>query len=400
MTSTLPAIVQLREELSPMRQDFANVLASHIPADKFIQVCLTAVENNPDLLNADRQSFKVACLNAANDGLLPDKREGALVIFNTEVSVKRPNSNATYKERRQLVQWMPMVRGILKVAYNTGLVESISVELVYENDQYSRAAGDDAKIIHIPEDFGDRGAVKGGYSIVKMRTGGVYHEVMSLKQIQAVQAVSRAENGPWKTFWEEMARKTILRRGLKKVPLSTEVDQVLARDEVFFKLDEGRNQALLAGGEAGPPKAALFSGKVAVGRKKKAAAPKADEPVIEGEVVDPPPAEPPPAKEKAKPKPKSKAKAAPEPKTEEKAFVFRAVLTKRNGVQEFKDVDMWRGDLEQRMRNLQDDDTATKAKFWELNSPHIEHAGKNGFAAEAGRLLARAQELGFTDAAA
>lgn len=260
MTNALATITDVREELAPMKAEFGMVLPSHITPDKFAQVCITAIENNPALLQADRQSFKVACLNAANDGLLPDKREGAFVIFNTEVDVRREGSNATFKEKRAIVQYMPMITGVLKKAYQTGKITSIAVELVHKNDVYRRAAGDDAVIVHEPLDFGDRGPVIGGYAIVVMKDGGVYREVVSLEQIEKVRNVSKTKDrGPWVAFWEEMAKKTILRRTLKRVPLSAEMDQVLARDDVFYNLDAERRPLLEGPARRAVPNKALFS---------------------------------------------------------------------------------------------------------------------------------------------
>jgi len=262
-STALTPIAQVREELAPMRAEFGAVLPSHISGEKFAQVCITAIENNPALLTADRQSFKVACMNAANDGLLPDKREGAFVIFNTEVEVKKEGSNATYKERRALVQWMPMITGILKKAYQTGKIASIAVEIVHKNDVYRRAAGDNAEIVHEPLDFGDRGPVVGGYAIVTMKAsegGGVFREVMSLADIEKVRNVSKTKDrGPWVQFWEEMARKTILRRTLKRVPLSAEVDRVISRDDVFYNIAAENSARLDAPIVATVPTRALFS---------------------------------------------------------------------------------------------------------------------------------------------
>lgn len=272
-STALAPIVQVREELAPMKAEFGAVLPSHINADKFMQVCITALENNPDLLRADRQSFKVACLNAANDGLLPDKREGAFVIFNTEVEVRTPGRAAVEKRKVPMVQWMPMITGILKKAYQTGKVGSISVELVHKNDVYRRAAGDNAEIVHEPLDFGDRGEVIGGYAIIRMTDGSdPAREVMSMDQITKVRNVSRSKDrGPWVSFFDEMAKKTILRRALKRVPLSAEMDQVLSRDDAFYNLSVERHAApagLLAAPET---RKALFSDK-SPRRQKPAAA--------------------------------------------------------------------------------------------------------------------------------
>ena len=85
MSQALSVIETVREELAPLRPQISAMLPSHISVETFESVSLTAVQNNPSLLDADRQSLFVACMNAANDGLLPDKREGAFVVYNEKV---------------------------------------------------------------------------------------------------------------------------------------------------------------------------------------------------------------------------------------------------------------------------------------------------------------------------
>ena len=93
-TQTKPAPVQvvasqahplkLAEEIDARTDQFKGSLPAHIPVERFKKVLLVAVNMNPALVGADRRSFFNSALKAANDGLLPDGREGALVIYNTK----------------------------------------------------------------------------------------------------------------------------------------------------------------------------------------------------------------------------------------------------------------------------------------------------------------------------
>ena len=58
---------------------------------------------------------------------------------------------------------------------------------------------------------------------------------MSLEQIEKVRSVSRSkEKGPWVDWWDEMARKTVMRRLAKRLPMSTDLEeQVFAKDETL-----------------------------------------------------------------------------------------------------------------------------------------------------------------------
>ena len=75
----------LRGQLSAMSPQFAAALPSHITAEKFQRVVMTVVQQQPDLMVADRRTLLASCMKCAADGLIPDGREAALVIFNTKI---------------------------------------------------------------------------------------------------------------------------------------------------------------------------------------------------------------------------------------------------------------------------------------------------------------------------
>lgn len=216
-TSPTRQMTALRSQLTEMRPQFAAALPAQIPADRFMRTMATAVQLNPDLLECDRKSLLLAGLRAANDGLLPDGREGAFVIFrDNKAKVKR-------------AQWMPMYQGLLKKVRNSGQLATITAEVVYERDSFDYQLGDEPRISHKPA-LGERGKPVAVYAIVRTKDGGVYREVMTVDQIERIRQVSRSgenEAGPWTQFWPEMARKTVIRRLYKFLPSSTDLDSYL-----------------------------------------------------------------------------------------------------------------------------------------------------------------------------
>lgn len=212
-------------ELAEYEPQIAAVLPDHIKPDHFRRTVITAVNLNPDLVRADRRSLFTSCVQAAQDGLYPDGKEAALVIFNTKV--KRGGA----EEWIQKVQYMPMVKGIRKLMRNTGEVDSAVAHVVHERDHFDYELGDDEKIEHKPA-IGDRGRPIAAYAIIKLANGEIIREVMDVAEIERVRAVSKAaQKGPWVSWWGEMARKTVLRRAAKSAPTSAEVDRTLTRDE-------------------------------------------------------------------------------------------------------------------------------------------------------------------------
>lgn len=123
--------------------------------------------------------------------------------------------------------------GLLHLAQSTGAILWGQCKLVHESDTYE-SNGLDMAPTHKYNAFGERGSIVGGYCTVKTPAGDYLTEEMSLAEIKATEATSKAKNGPWKNFWEEMARKTIVKRASKYWPRAERLDnaiQVINADE-------------------------------------------------------------------------------------------------------------------------------------------------------------------------
>ena len=214
--SNLPAVQEVRGAIEKMAPQFKAALPAHVSVDKFVRVTLTAVQTNPQLLEADRRTLFAAATKAAQMGLLPDGREGAIVTFKGQA------------------QWMPMVAGIMKLVRNSGEISTWSVQAVYENDTFDFCLGDEEHIVHKPH-LANRGKLIAVYSIVTMKDGEKSREVMSVEDVNQIRARSRSgQSGPWQTDFAEMAKKTVVRRHSKRLPLSTDIDGVIREDDELF----------------------------------------------------------------------------------------------------------------------------------------------------------------------
>jgi len=232
-------VAQVKNSLEQMTPQFTAALPPHISVEKFQRVAITAIQQAPALLQADRTSLFQSCIRAAQDGLLPDGREAALVVFGKQV------------------QYMPMVAGVLKKVRNSGELSTIAAHVVYEGDDFTYELGDSERIVHRPT-LQKRGKPIAVYAVAHLKDGSVQREVMSVEEVEEVRNVSRAKNaGPWQTWWSEMARKTVLRRLSKYLPQSTDRDglsEVLERDEPLWSPEEGAGPVIDATEEPAPAK--------------------------------------------------------------------------------------------------------------------------------------------------
>jgi len=212
------AVSEVRLQLASMETQFGAVLPKHIPVERFGRVVLTAVQTNPDLLNVERRSLWNACMKAAQDGLLPDGRLGALVVFKD-------------KRRGNIAQWMPMIAGIRQKVRNSGEVATWEVHVVHERDLFDYELGDDPHIVHRPV-RGERGKIIAAYSVAILKSGERSREVMWIDEIEAIRALSRApDSQAWTVHYGEMCKKTVARRHSKVLPMSSDLDDLLRRDD-------------------------------------------------------------------------------------------------------------------------------------------------------------------------
>lgn len=190
--------------------------------DRFARVAMMAVQSDPKLLGADRQSFYLACQSAATDGLMPDGRQGKLVVYSTKQGNQWVDK----------VQWMRMVGGlrVLAARFDFDLI----AHPVYENDHFVQRAGSDPGIDHTPAKLGQpRGEIIGYYAIAThLKTGRQYFETMDRDAVDAIKARTKSKKsdgtivGPWASDESEMGRKTVAKRLFKSLPIADDDEAI------------------------------------------------------------------------------------------------------------------------------------------------------------------------------
>ena len=215
MTAITP-LAAMHGTLESMAEKFTDALPPQIDAAKFISVAKTTLTMNPSLLNADKTSLLATFMKAAQDGLLLDGKEAA--------AVKYGNS----------IQYLPMLEGVLKTLHNSGLIKTISAEVVYEKDLFDYELGSTPKITHKPLITGDRGKPVCVYSVATTTNGGEYYEVMNMDDINKCRGASKSSShpsSPWVNWFDQMAKKTVIHRIAKRLPKNDAINSVLTLDD-------------------------------------------------------------------------------------------------------------------------------------------------------------------------
>lgn len=212
-------------------QSFINEIAilvgGEAQARTFVRVVLTAVQQTPRLIEADRRTLLLACMKAARDRLMPDGKEAVLNIYNTKVKDDKTGRD-TWVES---VQYLPMAAGLIKKMYQSGEVSFVDSAAVYANDEFIFERGDNPKLVHRPTMADDAGIIIAAYVVVKLTNGEIKREVMPRRDIEKVRAASKAPDGPgWKNWYDQFAIKSVIKRSYKQLPSSVELEQVIASD--------------------------------------------------------------------------------------------------------------------------------------------------------------------------
>ena len=182
-----------------------------------------ALSTNPDLFDADRQSVINALSSCAKDGLIPDGREAALVVYKT----KLPNG-----QRVRRAQYLPMIDGVMKRVRQSGEVSIIATRVLYKNDKFRVWMDENGEHIFYEPNMLDRGEMIGAFAYAKMRTGELQFEVMNIEDIEKVRTASRnSDSGPWVNWYESMSRKSVMHRLGRRLPNNSEIMEMLERGQ-------------------------------------------------------------------------------------------------------------------------------------------------------------------------
>ena len=239
------AIIQESLEKDLTASGVQTVLPEHVKMSSFVRCAAIAITQGKDLDAADKESVIMALTKCATDGLVPDGKEAALVVYNTK------DGNGSWSKK---AQYLPMIDGVLKRARMSGQIDSMAAKAVYENDTFDYWLDENGEHLNYRPTFESRGAFKLAFAFAKLKTGDFVVEVMTKEDIDKVRASSKTGTyGPWKDWYERMSCKTVFHRIAKRLPNSSEILEMCeAGMNMNFEKDMGKAQEF---SQAGAPTA-------------------------------------------------------------------------------------------------------------------------------------------------
>lgn len=210
--------------IKAMAPAIQKALPSVITPERFTRMVLSALSATPKLAECSPQSFLAAMMTAAQLGVEPNTALGQAYLL-------------PYRNHGQMeCQFQLGYKGLIDLAYRSGEVSVIQAHTVYENDVFEYELGMDPKLRHVPAKA-DRGEAVAYYAMFKTKDGGYGFEVMSVDDVQRhAQRYSKSYgsgSSPWRSNFDEMAKKTVLKRALKYAPLKSDFVRGVAQDETI-----------------------------------------------------------------------------------------------------------------------------------------------------------------------
>lgn len=215
-------IANVQNLLQKLQPQLLKALPKHLSPDRMTRIALTEMRKVPKLMQCDPMSFCGAIMQCAQLGLEPGGALGHIYLIPFENRKKGVTE----------VQVLMGYRGMIELARRSGQIVSLSAHEVYENDVFEFEYGLSEKLRHVPS-LSERGKLTAVYAVAHFVGGGHQIEVMSKNDVEKIRARSKSGNsGPWLTDWDEMAKKTVLRKLFKYLPVSIEkLQQATALDE-------------------------------------------------------------------------------------------------------------------------------------------------------------------------
>lgn len=210
--------------IKAMEPAIKKALPSVITPERFTRMVLSALSSTPKLAECSPQSFLAAMMTAAQLGVEPNTALGQAYLL-------------PYRNHGQMeCQFQLGYKGLIDLAYRSGEVSVIQAHTVYENDVFEYELGMDPKLRHVPAKA-DRGEAVAYYAMFKTKDGGYGFEVMSVDDVQRhAQRYSKSYgsgSSPWRSNFDEMAKKTVLKRALKYAPMKSDFVRGVAQDETI-----------------------------------------------------------------------------------------------------------------------------------------------------------------------
>lgn len=233
--------MSIKQALEANKAAMAGVVPSYLDAERLLSLALLSIRKTPALQECPVSTLLACVVEASRLGLELGGSLGQAYLV-------------PFKEKGQpMAQMIIGYRGFVELMRRGGQVSTIRAVVVHQKDHFALREGLEQVIDHVPYLDGDPGPLRFVYAVAKFAKSGDYQAVfMTRAEVDATKARSRAgTSSPWQTDYEEMAKKTAVRRLAKLMPLTVEAAEAIERDdETAYDIDSTATEAAVESSQA------------------------------------------------------------------------------------------------------------------------------------------------------
>lgn len=224
-----------------VKQKFSEVLEGN--GQQFVASLLSIVTNNNLLAKATNESIMTAAMKAATLKLPIEPSLGMAYIVPYNRNEKQGNTWVKINE----AQFQMGYKGFIQLAQRSGQIRNINCDIVYKEEflRYDKVYG----TLHLKEEQVDSGEVEGYFASLELING--FRKMIFWKKEKVIahaqkysktydKQIGDFKSGtPWKTEFDAMAQKTLIKELLSKyAPLSTELQEAIIADNEDSNVNE------------------------------------------------------------------------------------------------------------------------------------------------------------------
>jgi recombination protein RecT len=205
------------------------VIGNNMSGERLYQLCVSTINKEPKLAECSPESVLSCFMKCSALGLEPSAVDGLGRAYILPFGNK--NSRTGEKDATFIIGY----KGIIDLARRSGELKSIHAQAVYQGDDFD--AWEDETGQHFRfhaascADHSEK-TLTDVFVNVQLVNGGFVFEHMTKQEVDQIRRRSKsANNGPWVSDYEAMAKKTVIRRVFPNLPVSVNAASAVGADE-------------------------------------------------------------------------------------------------------------------------------------------------------------------------
>lgn len=202
-------VLAIKRVLDAAQSRISEACAGKLKPEQLLRVAMATIYRTPELQRCDPWSIANALIEAAACGL--DIGGPGSLAEAWLIPYKNSKSGTTE------AQFFPSYRGLAKIVVDSGAAAFIDAHVVYEHDRFEFGYGIRPWVKHEPT-LKDRGKPIAVYAAGERTDGSPFLDVLTVEDVEKARAAGKAHDSlMWTKFWGEGARKTAIRRMVKRL---------------------------------------------------------------------------------------------------------------------------------------------------------------------------------------